>query len=56
LRLEIRRLEELEVFSSLRLSIVVAAEVLTDVLTDVLIDVTADVIVTVESGIRQEED
>jgi hypothetical protein len=52
LRLEIRRLKELEVFGSLRLSIVVTAEVLTDVLADVLVDVTVDVIVTAEISIR----
>ena len=35
MRLEIRRLKELEVFNSLRLSMVVATEVLTDVAADV---------------------
>jgi hypothetical protein len=52
LRLEIRRLEELKVFSSLRLSIVVTTEVLADVLADVL----TDVIVTAEASVRQKED
>ena len=40
---EIQRLEELKVFNSLRLSVVVTAEVLTDILTNVAADVTADV-------------
>jgi hypothetical protein len=44
LRVEIRRLEELEVFNSLRLSVVVAAEVLADVAADIAADVAADVI------------
>ena len=40
---KIRRLKELKVFNSLRLSIVVAVEVLADVLTDVTTDVAADI-------------
>jgi hypothetical protein len=56
LRLKIRRLEELKVFSSLRLSIVVTMEVLTDILADILIDITTDVIVATEASIGQEED
>ena len=43
MRLKIRRLKELKVFNNLRLSIVVAAEVLTDILADVTADVTADI-------------
>ena len=39
LRLEIRRLEELKVFNSLRLSVVVLAEVLPEVFADVAADV-----------------
>jgi hypothetical protein len=56
LRLEIRRLKELKVFGSLRLSIVVTIEVLTDVLVDVFVDITIDVIVATEASVRQEED
>ena len=43
MRLEIRRLKELEVFNSLRLSAVVTAEVLADVLADVTADVATDI-------------
>jgi len=44
LRLEIRRLEELKVFNTLRLSIEVLAEVLPEVLAEVLTKVFADII------------
>ena len=37
MRLEIRRLEELEVFGSLRLSVVVAAEALAEIAAEVLV-------------------
>ena len=43
MRVEIRRLKELKVFDSLRLSIVVAAEVLIELAADVLTDITADI-------------
>ena len=60
MRLEIQRLEELKVFDSLRLSIVVATEVLADVLVDIAADVAADVVVAAEAiaeaGVGQEED
>ena len=39
MRLEIRRLEELEVFDALRLSVEVLAEVLPEVLADIAADV-----------------
>ena len=38
-----RQLEELEVFDSLRLSVVAAAEVVADVVAEVLADVAADI-------------
>ena len=41
MRLEIRRLEELEVFNSLRLSVVVAADVTADVPADVAAEAVA---------------
>ena len=41
---EIRQLEELEVFNSLRLSVVVAAEVLPEVLADVAVEVLAEIL------------
>ena len=44
---KIRRLKELKVFNSLRLSVVVTAEVLTDVLIDVTADIAADVTVDI---------
>jgi hypothetical protein len=50
LRLEIRRLEELKVFDSLRLSIVVAAEVLADVAADVAADIAADIAAEAVAG------
>ena len=50
MRLEIWRLEELKVFDSLRLSVVVAAEVLADVLADVATDVAADVAAEAVAG------
>jgi hypothetical protein len=49
LRLEIRRLEELEVFNSLRLSVVVATEVLVEVFVEVLTDIAADVLAELAS-------
>ena len=51
LRLEIRRLKELEVFNSLNLSIVVTAKVLAKILADV----TADVIIEVFAEILAAE-
>jgi superfamily II DNA/RNA helicase len=50
LRLEIRRLKELEVFNSLRLSVVVTTEVLTDVAADVTTDIAADVAAEAVAG------
>ena len=50
MRVEIRRLEELEVFDSLRLSVVVAAEVLAELAADVLADVAADVAAEAVAG------
>jgi superfamily II DNA/RNA helicase len=50
LRLKIRRLKELKVFNSLRLSVVVAAEVLTDVAADVAADIAADVTAEAVAG------
>ena len=44
MRLEIRRLEELEVFDALRLSVEVLTEVLPEVLVEVLAEVLADVV------------
>jgi hypothetical protein len=52
LRLKIRRLKELKVFGSLRLSVVVAIEVLADILADVLVDIATDVMVAAEAGVR----
>ena len=46
-RAEIRQLKELEVFNSLRLSVVVAAEVLVDIFTDIAAEIAADVAVEV---------
>ena len=40
---KIRRLKELKVFNSLRLSVVVTTEVLTDILADITTDVATDV-------------
>ena len=45
MRVEIRRLKELEVFNSLRLSIVVTAKALTEIAAEVLIKVTAEIAV-----------
>jgi hypothetical protein len=53
LRLKIRRLEELKVFDSLKLSMVVTTEVLTEIAADIAIDVTADI--AVEAVARQED-
>ena len=44
LQLKIWRLKKLKVFDNLRLSIVVAIEVLTDILADILMDITAEAI------------
>ena len=45
MQLKIRRLEELKVFNSLRLSIVVTIKVLADVTADVTTDITVDITV-----------
>ena len=50
MRVEIRRLEELEVFNSLRLSVVVTAEVLAELAAEVLADVAADVAAEAVAG------
>ena len=42
-RVEIRQLEELEVFDSLRLSVVVAAEILAELLAEILAEILAGV-------------
>ena len=44
-RVEIRQLEELEVFDSLRLSVVVAAEILAELLAEILAGVKVSLIV-----------
>ena len=53
-RVEIRQLEELEVFDSLRLSVVVAAEVLADVLAGVLAEVAAEILAEILVGVLAE--
>ena len=49
-RVEIRQLEELEVFDSLRLSVVVAAEVLAEILAEIAAEVVAEVLVELATG------
>ena len=59
-RAKIQQPKELKVFNSLRLSVVVATEVLADILMDVAADVATDVVVATEAvaeaGVRQKED
>ena len=43
-QVKIRQLKELEIFNSLRLSVVATAEVLADIAADVAIDVTVEAI------------
>ena len=52
MRLKIRRLEELKVFNSLKLSVVVTAEVLVDILADVLMDITAEAVAGQEDQVE----
>ena len=50
-RAEIRQLEELKVFDSLKLSVVVTAEILAELTTEVLAEIlTAEVLVKLTSG------
>ena len=42
MRLEIRRLEELEVFNSLSLSVVVAAEILAELVTEIAVEIASE--------------
>jgi hypothetical protein len=49
LRLEIRRLKELKVFNSLRLSVVVTTEVLIEVFAEVLADIATDILAELAS-------
>ena len=58
-RVEIRQLEELEMFDSLRLSIVVTTEIIAEILAeavtaDILADVTADVLADIAADILTE--
>ena len=64
MQLKIRRLKELEVFNSLKLSVVVAAEALTEIAAKILAEITTKVVVAAEAITeviaeaitRQEED
>jgi hypothetical protein len=50
-RVKVRQPKELEAFNSLRLSIVVLAEVLTDILIKVLAEISTEVVAEVEAEI-----
>ena len=50
-RVKIRQLEELKVFDSLRLSIVVAAEVLVEIAAEILIEITAEILAEVKASL-----
>ena len=52
--LEIRQLEELEVFDGLRLSIVVAAEALAELAVEVLAELAAEVLADVATDVTTE--